>query len=296
VMLDDTNWSLVELRDRRYDAIIHLVTAAIGAEKFYTTENNAARTETAEEARKLDLKILNAWIGQPTLRIIDNSTNFQEKIQRTTECICQVVGAQKPKNRRRKFLVENIVHEKRSAADLKYEEFEIELTYHSPWKNIDGNRNHGYQFLRRRGQNDSYAYTHHTIKSTSELKMIGLSRNISGREYLGLQKQADPSRRVLKKLLHCFTYNNFYYELEAFVSPKIGMTVVSVEVDESHESKNITFPPFIKVIADITDADEFKSYTISKNFKNHDGTTTWKSSDAMSKQLHTARQKKSVNE
>ncbi len=28
---------------RRYDAVVHLVTAAIGAEKFYTTENNTAR-------------------------------------------------------------------------------------------------------------------------------------------------------------------------------------------------------------------------------------------------------------
>jgi hypothetical protein len=37
--------------------VIHLVTAAIGAEKYYTTENNAARTETKEEARALDIKV-----------------------------------------------------------------------------------------------------------------------------------------------------------------------------------------------------------------------------------------------
>jgi hypothetical protein len=37
--------------------VLHLVTAAYGAEKFYTTKNNAARTETAEEARALDKKI-----------------------------------------------------------------------------------------------------------------------------------------------------------------------------------------------------------------------------------------------
>jgi hypothetical protein len=28
-------WNVVNLRDRRYDAIIHLVTAADGAEEFY---------------------------------------------------------------------------------------------------------------------------------------------------------------------------------------------------------------------------------------------------------------------
>jgi hypothetical protein len=34
-----------------------MVTAAIGAEKYYTTENNAARTESLEQARDLDFKV-----------------------------------------------------------------------------------------------------------------------------------------------------------------------------------------------------------------------------------------------
>ena len=47
----------------RYDMILHLVTAADGKEEYYTLENNSARTETIEEARELDKKTLNAWIG-----------------------------------------------------------------------------------------------------------------------------------------------------------------------------------------------------------------------------------------
>jgi hypothetical protein len=57
VLLDDYNWNVVDLRDKRYDAVIHLVTAAIGAEKFYTTENNAARSEDLNQARDLDFKV-----------------------------------------------------------------------------------------------------------------------------------------------------------------------------------------------------------------------------------------------
>lgn len=34
-----------------------MVTAAIGAETFYTTENNAARTENLQQARDLDFKV-----------------------------------------------------------------------------------------------------------------------------------------------------------------------------------------------------------------------------------------------
>ena len=40
----------VQLRDS-YDAVFHLVTAAKGAEQFYTTANNAARTETVEQVK-----------------------------------------------------------------------------------------------------------------------------------------------------------------------------------------------------------------------------------------------------
>ena len=47
----------IELRDN-YDAVFHLVTAANGAERFYTTANNSARTETIEEAAALDDKLI----------------------------------------------------------------------------------------------------------------------------------------------------------------------------------------------------------------------------------------------
>ena len=52
----------------RYDAVIHLVSAAIGAEEFYTTENNEVRHETPEQAADLDRKVETASV--PTLSAI----------------------------------------------------------------------------------------------------------------------------------------------------------------------------------------------------------------------------------
>ena len=71
----------VELRDN-YDAVFHLVTAAKGAEAFYTTANNAARTESVEQAAALDDRLISAWTGHPHLRIIDNATDFEDKMKR----------------------------------------------------------------------------------------------------------------------------------------------------------------------------------------------------------------------
>ena len=69
-ILDETGWSTIHLRDRRYEAVIHLVTAADGAESFYTDVNNAARYETVQQAKDLDKRLINAWVGHPHFSII----------------------------------------------------------------------------------------------------------------------------------------------------------------------------------------------------------------------------------
>lgn len=80
----------------RYDAVLHLVTAADGAEQFYTTANNAQRYEQANEegfriARMLDGKVKAAWSAHPHHRIIDNSGDFETKIQRVLQEITQML-------------------------------------------------------------------------------------------------------------------------------------------------------------------------------------------------------------
>lgn len=86
------NWNPVELRDNRYNQIVHMVSAANGAEDFYSTEDHACRSEGVVLARDLDYKAAAAWIGHPYFDVIDNSTNFETKMNRMIECICQKLG------------------------------------------------------------------------------------------------------------------------------------------------------------------------------------------------------------
>jgi nicotinamide riboside kinase len=73
----------IEALQARYDLVIHLVTAADGAEKFYTLSNNTARTETIEEARDLDQRTCQAWITHPAHHIVRNEEDgFQAKMLR----------------------------------------------------------------------------------------------------------------------------------------------------------------------------------------------------------------------
>ena len=76
----------------RYNAVFHLVTTANGAEDFYTLANNEARTESIEEARKLDNELINLWSGHKNFKIIDNSTNFELKMERLLKEIDCVIN------------------------------------------------------------------------------------------------------------------------------------------------------------------------------------------------------------
>ena len=66
-VLDESNWNPVYLRDKRYDVVVHMVTAADGASSFYTLENNQARYEDAKTAITVDQNLQKAWTGHPHL-------------------------------------------------------------------------------------------------------------------------------------------------------------------------------------------------------------------------------------
>lgn len=69
----------------RYDAVFHMVTAARGTAEFYALDSNMARTETVEEAIELDDRTIRAWSAHPFLRVIENTSDFEDKIQTLLE-------------------------------------------------------------------------------------------------------------------------------------------------------------------------------------------------------------------
>ena len=108
-IMDEEGWSWVTLRDRRYDRVVFLTSAAIGAEEFYTLENNQARHESAELARSLDKKTLEAWTGHPHVTICPNvaGESFEQKINRAVQAVEKTVGIEMKSNRYEKFLIDS---------------------------------------------------------------------------------------------------------------------------------------------------------------------------------------------
>lgn len=242
----------IQLRDE-YDAVIHLVTAANGAEKFYSLDNKA-RYETIEMAREVDNKLIRAWTGHPHFRIVDNSTGFDEKINRLVKEIYSVLGIPVPVEIERKFLIE--------MPDLGFiqsnfncTKSEIIQTYlSSDEKDVE-------KRIRQRGLNGSYSYYYTEKRKVSDIARYEKERRISEKEYLHLMTKWDTKTHPVKKTRYCFVWNNLYFELDIY--PYWDDRAI-LEIELTSESDEIKIPEFISVIKDVTDDECYKNRSLAE--------------------------------
>jgi CYTH domain-containing protein/predicted ATPase len=88
---------------QRYDAVLHLVTAADGAADHYVRDE--ARDESPAEARRVDACIKVAWAGHPHRLLVDNGTDFEAKKRRALQFLARVLHMPEPQEIERKWVV-----------------------------------------------------------------------------------------------------------------------------------------------------------------------------------------------
>ena len=242
----------IELRDN-YDAVFHLVTAAKGAEEFYTTANNAARTESVEAAAELDDKIISAWAGHPHLRVIDNSISFDDKMKRLIAEIASFLGEPEPFEIERKYLIE-FPDTEWLENNPACQRVEIIQTY---LKSTNGDEIR----VRQRGTDGNYIYFQTVKKKVSDLKRVEIERRLSQAEYLELLMEADTTKRQIRKTRYCLMHENQYFEIDVY---PFWNDKAIVEIELSDENAEIVFPKEIKVIREVTDDDSYKNASLAK--------------------------------
>lgn len=231
-----------------YDAVFHLVTAADGAGEHYSLSNNRTRIETPEEAIELDRRLTGCWNEHPHYRVIDNSTDFEGKLQRLVGEICDFLGERPPLEIERKYLIE-LPDEEWLEAACEGRRTEITQTY---LVSADG----GEARVRKRGSEDKYVY-YHTVKyKGSALARTEIEREISAAEYEELLRQADPDCRPLRKTRYCLDHDGHCFEIDVypFMSGQATM-----EVELSGEEEAFSLPGEITVIREITGEREYSS-------------------------------------
>lgn len=263
-ILNETGWTTIQLRDRRYDAVCHLVTAADGATQFYG-KNNEARYESIEQAKDVDAKLINAWTGHPHFKIIgnQNNTGFKAKIASLIKTVEKYVGLPEMSHVQRKFLLAHdgdgrfIIDE---PTDLKRETFEVEEIFL-----VTRDESMLENKIRSRGKEDSYTYISET-RSIVKGEEIIMKRQITAREFIQLADQKDVNKNPVEKIRHCFIFKNQNFVVDVFQNIKGKPVILRIETDEKDDEVNI--PPFVQSIREVTDEETYSTMSMAhKNYK-----------------------------
>ena len=249
--------STPKLRER-YDAVLHLVSAADGAEQFYTTANNASRNESNDNeglriARLLDKKVIHAWTGHPHLRVINNHDDFEAKMHRVLKEISSVLSLPQPIEEERKFIVE-------ITAPLPEDctESEITQTYLQGYPNAE-------ERLRKRCWGRKQVFVHTTKKQTAENEELVTERQINQNLYEMMLPLADPARHTIHKLRHSFIWRGQYFEIDSFLDELDGLTIL--ETKGIAEGEELKVPPFLKLVKDVTGDKDYYNYNLAMKKK-----------------------------
>ena len=230
-----------------YDAVLHLVTCAKGAEFAYNF-GNAARYEDISVAREKDDLALAAWSSHPNVRIIDNSVDFEDKINRAIAAIYDILGENVPDVSKRKYLIampdEALLTEKYQATDI-----DMMQTYL-----INSNPNVERRIRQQKSGSD-YLYFY-TEKRTGEdgAKWV-TERPVSEKEYIAYLMECDAALHPVIKKKYRFSHLGHRLEIDTypFSDDKAILFVYGAQ------SEGFTLPEDITVLKDVTGDPEYKN-------------------------------------
>ena len=238
----------------RYDAVLHLVSAADGAEQYYTTATNATRYEQANEeglriARELDKKVIKAWTGHPHLRVINNHDDFENKLNRVLNEISKVVGLPQPVQEERVYKIEVTGEIPECSESL------ITQTYlvSEPGSEV--------RLRRREWSGGKVVNVHRSKKRISDTEVIETERQVDNNLYEQMLQQADPYRQTIRKRRQSFIWKGQFFEIDTFLSPVDNL--VMMETKGIAEQETVNFPPFVKVLEDVTGNSKYLNYNIA---------------------------------
>lgn len=213
----------------RYDGIVHLVTAADGAAKYYTKDNNVARIENSKRAKMLDQICQNAYVGHEHLTIIHNrenrkSINFDKKIQRFIEAIFSLVGIPAPIESEKKFRLLNFDESLLGRIPGRVTRQSITQTYLLSNPNCERRVREVNPLMRRDRQELTpiYFYTEKIPIKGSKEDRYEYQRIITHEEYKHFLKERDLKVQEIQKIRYNFVHDYQYLHLDYIHEPTIN--------------------------------------------------------------------------
>ncbi|XP_026461474.1 TRPL translocation defect protein 14 [Ctenocephalides felis] len=263
-MMLANEWNSVELRDNRYNQIIHMVSAAKGAEQFYSTEEHVCRSEGVDVARLLDDKAAAAWVGHPYFDVIDNSTDFEAKMNRMIESICVKIGIDtgdrlRVNSRKLKFLVSGPLPDE--SVFPPFQDFDVVHNY------LQASGPRVQARLRKRGQRGHWSYIHTIRRPKVHGQSVEVKTQITHRDYINLLSQRDDAHFTIYKKRRCFLVNNQYYQLDIYREPSHprckGLMLLETYTALADDQLAKTLPKFLQIEREVTGNPDYSMFNLS---------------------------------
>ena len=232
-----------------YDAVLHLVTCAKGAEFAYNY-GNAARYETVEVAREKDDLTLRAWSTHPAVYVIDNSVNFEDKIDRAIAQIYRIIGQAAPEPGKKKYLV---TMPDCAALEKLYGAAPAEMmqTYLVPVRQDTERR------IRQQKNGSGYLYFYTEKRIAPDGTRWVTEKPISEKEYVAYLMEADVSLHSVIKQKYSFTYDKRRMELDVYPFSSDKAILFAYGADSGR------LPPEIEILKDVTGEAEYKNRALA---------------------------------
>ena len=190
-----------------YDAVLHLVSCAKGAEFAYNF-GNEARYEPLETAREKDELTLRAWRAHPNLRVIDNSIDFEDKLRRGIRAIYDCLGMTAPQEVWHKYLIAMPDVEKLqtefSASAIDMMQTYLVKTQPNVVRRIRQQKN---------GQEYLYFYTE---KRYADKDAWETEKPITQKEYVQYLMEADTALHAVHKTKYRFSVDGQRFEIDVY--------------------------------------------------------------------------------
>lgn len=244
----------------RYDAVVHMVTAADGAEGAYSTANNEARTETPERAIALDRAVQAAWLGHPHLVVVGNDGSFDQKLTRTLAAVLNILGEPEPVEIERKWLLARSPSPQALACAVPVDIEQIYL----PADEAGAERR-----VRARTHEGFTTYFHTTKSPTADGQgRVERESVISGETYRLLAGMKEPGTRVIRKRRYCFVHAGQHFELDHLVEP-VEAWLLEAELVTAGDP--VSLPGFLDVAAEVTEDPAWRNGSLARGGLNRNG-------------------------
>lgn len=237
-----------------YDAVLHLVTCAKGAEFAYNL-GNTARTESLEYAREMDDRTLNAWKNHRNLTVIDNSVDFEKKIDRCIHEIFRIVGEPAPLSTVHKYLIQMPDLEALKKA-YNPDTFEMMQTY------LRATSPNAERIIRQQSSGSGALFFYTEKRFKSETERWETEKPITEKHYIKYLMECDTRLHPVIKTRHRIAYKGQCFDIDVY---PFSTTKALMEIKVPSPDTPIELPPEISLIKDVTDDKDYKNRQLAQS-------------------------------